>query len=255
MANKRKTYSPNETMLLYSEVDGVCPLCAKSLIYEKRGRKQKNFEIAHVYPLNPKPSEVIELAGETKLNLDPNHLDNVICLCTGCHNKFDKPRTKEEYRQLKKIKENLIQKHKEKEIWNDYSLENDIVRILETLRDDDTTMDYDDDILNYDPKTIDLKTNDTIQRISVIKIKAFVNDYYVFIKKKFKELDREKPMSTEIISHQVKTYYLKMAQQYTNQDDIYNAVSNWINVKSGKVSINASEVITSYFIQNCEVFE
>ena len=58
MKENRPQITDNQELLLFSEVDGVCPNCPNVLMYDKNGRKNKNYEIAHIYPLNPKPEEV-----------------------------------------------------------------------------------------------------------------------------------------------------------------------------------------------------
>lgn len=252
--DKRKSFSPNQNILLFSEVDGICPLCSELLMYEKKKRNHKRYEIAHIYPLNPTPTEKILLKDEEKLSDDLNDLKNLICLCTDCHTKFDKPRTIEDYRKMVALKKKIILKHREKEIWSNYTIESSIIKILQILSSDDELVNYEDDILDYDPQTIDEKTNDTIKTLTKRKIKLNVEEYYSFIKSKFKELDSLQPMSTEVISSQIKIYYLKMEQQYESQHDVFEGVVDWVNRKTGSISKDASEIIVSYFVQNCEVF-
>ena len=43
MSNVRKTNTENKKLTLYSEVDGICPLCNSDLMYEKGGLKEKKF--------------------------------------------------------------------------------------------------------------------------------------------------------------------------------------------------------------------
>ena len=104
MSNPRKKYSDAQNVALLSQVNGVCPLCAEILFYKKGGKSYKNYEIAHIYPLNPTPTEKTLLEHEERLSNDVNDENNVIPLCEICHGKFDKPRTVEEYRMLLGIK-------------------------------------------------------------------------------------------------------------------------------------------------------
>ena len=52
MSKKRKTASDNQNMVLFEEVDGICPLCSASLIYDKNGSKYRQFENAHISKLS-----------------------------------------------------------------------------------------------------------------------------------------------------------------------------------------------------------
>ena len=53
MRTKRKSFGENTNIVLFNQVDGICPLCDTPLIYEKSGSKFKKYELAHIYPLNP----------------------------------------------------------------------------------------------------------------------------------------------------------------------------------------------------------
>ena len=81
MSNNRKKFTENDNLILYSEVEGMCPLCPNTLMYEKNDQNRKNYEIAHIYPLNPKADEIKLLKDQERLSTDPNDLKNQICLC------------------------------------------------------------------------------------------------------------------------------------------------------------------------------
>lgn len=227
------------------------PMCCKELMYQKINW-QKKYQIAHIYPLNPKPEEEELLKNEEKLNADLNHLDNLICLCTECHTKFDKPRTIEGYREMVQIKKNLLLKNKEKSNWSSELIE-EINTILEFLASDDLTL-MEGVEIEYEPKTIDTKTDDSIGNLTKKKIKANVEEYYQTIKTKFIEIDGLKPKTTELLSTQIKGYYIKMSQIHTKQNDIFEAIVEWLFKKTNESSREACEIIISYFIQSCEIF-
>jgi hypothetical protein len=240
---------------LIAEVGGVCAKCPKGLIYDKDGKKNKNFEIAHIYPLNPKPDEIITLQNVKKLHNDPNHLDNLICLCNECHTKFDNPRTLSEYEDLYNKKIELIKLSKTKSLWENSYIEKELDELIEFLS--ETDFDYEEDLLTYNPKTIDSKTNDTITNPTKRKIHRNVQDYFYLIKNKFVELDKIKPLTTETISNQIKSHYLRIRKDIPdyNQKEIFDAMVIWLSKTSKIESKDSCEILVSYFIQNCEIFE
>ena len=61
MGDNRRIFSDNEKMVLFNEVDGRCPICGKPLTNTKNGQIIKMFEVAHIYPANPRPEEVEEI--------------------------------------------------------------------------------------------------------------------------------------------------------------------------------------------------
>jgi hypothetical protein len=250
----RKEFTENEQLLLHTEVEGVCPLCSHELLYRKTNLF-KSFEIAHIYPLNPTSEEQSLLTNEDRLSVDPNDLNNVICLCPDCHRKFDKPRTVQEYRFLFEKKKAILQRQIQKSLWHSGDLLEEINSLILHLAEVEEEGQNDNDILDYDPKTIDEKVDSSISLLVKRKVHSNVADYYHIIRDRFKELDRNSPSTTEIISSQVKTHYLKLARSTTDQKVIFNGMVEWVTTKTGNRSDEACEIVISYFIQNCEVFK
>ncbi len=252
MSNPRKQYSDAQTIALLSQVNRVCPLCAEPLFYKKNGISFKNYELAHIYPLNPNSGEEILLQNEKRLGNDVNDEQNIIPLCEICHGKFDKPRTVEEYRELLNIKQQLINRSGQEAIWKTYSIEEEISEIIEAIY-NSPEFEIETEI-EFVPREVDEKLNETITRPTKIKIKNNVREYFIFIKKKFAELDNAKIDLSEIISLQVKTYYLKQKNMGLTQQDIFDNIVTWIHMKTKPVTMDAAEILASFFIQNCEVF-
>ncbi len=252
MSNARKKYSDAQSAALLSQVDRVCPLCAEPLFHKKGGRSYKNYEIAHIYPLNPKPEEIILLANETRLSTDVNSEDNAIPLCETCHGKFDNPRTVDEYRSLFQLKKKLIARSSQESIWKRYSIEDQIGEVIEAIYNDP---DFENQTtLEFIPKEVDEKLDSTISRPTRIKIKNNVREYFIFISKKFAEMDHAQGDLSELISLQVKTYYLKQKNMGLDQQTIYDNITAWLNTKTKPKTNDASEILASFFVQNCEIF-
>lgn len=233
---------------------GVCPLCGKSLFYRKpKGRQQKAYELAHIYPLNPRLEEVTELDGVEVLSNDVNDPDNLIPLCKSCHGKFDKPRSRAEYCELLELKKSLIRREKQKEIQASYEVEADIRRVIDALYRDQTTGFSVD--LAFDIKRLNEKLDDSMLQPTKRKVHHHVSDYYSLIRNQFLAIERENPTATELIYSQIKTFYLKQKSLGLSQQEIFVAISNWISAKAKPQSDDAAEIVTAFFIQNCEVFE
>jgi len=251
MSEIRKKPSNNLTVVLHAQVGNHCPLCTKSLTQKKNLNILKQSEIAHIYPLNPTAAELILLANEEVLNEDVNHEDNLIPLCYDCHGKYDKHKTVEEYRILVKIKKALIIADQQKLTWPQYSLQTEIGQIIDELVNiDESSI----STLSYESKTIDEKLNGTITPIVKRKIHNHVQDYFPYIKQKLGNLERLHPTKAELISSQIKTYYLNQKLEHTSQEIIYKNISDWIMHKTKQSSGDASEILTAFFIQNCEIF-
>lgn len=253
--NKRKDYTPAQNIALTCQVSGVCPLCTEPLFHTKKGKSYKAYEIAHIYPLNPSPEEIELLKDEEKLSDDVNDEKNVIPLCESCHGKLDKFRTAEEYRLLVQLKKGLLERSYQELLWKQFGIESELISIIESLYElDITEIDNSVDI-SYDPKTINDKTNQSISRPTVRKIRNNVTDYYSFIKSQIAILDKSNAEFSNLVSLQIKTFYTKQKQQQISQQAVFDNIVKWIQMKTKPQSKDGAEIITSFFIQNCEVFE
>ena len=174
-------------------------------------------------------------------------------LCQRCHHIFDHPRTVEEYKDLYSIKINLIQKNKIKDTYALFNIEDEIRDVLRRLNDVDfneiNTLD-----IKYDVKRVDEKANASMPSLIKRQIKNDVADYFVFIKGVFSEIDKETPDKFDTVALEMKLFYTKCKQITINQEIIYERIVDWLYNKTGKNSKKACEIITAFFIQDCEVF-
>lgn len=251
--SERKSYGDAQNVALTSQVGGVCPLCDKPLFYKKNGKNFKGYELAHIYPLNPAQKEIELLKGEERLSQDVNDEKNIIPLCKICHGKFDKPRTAEEYRKLAAIKKEYIARSGQESLWEQYHIEIEIRAVIEALYEQD--FDGKGIELSFEPNAIDEKVDESITRPTVRKIKNNVSDYYSLIKSHFSDIDKGNPNFSQIVSLQIKSYYMKQQQLGIDKQAIFDNLVSWINVKTKPKSIDGAEILVSFFVQNCEVFE
>lgn len=254
MANsnsKRKHPPENMGLVLFDEVGGICPKCTKPLMKKSTNQMTKLYEIAHIYPNSPRPNEIELLKNEVLLNHNVDHEDNLIALCRDCHKIFDNPRTVEGYREMISIKRELQRLSKLKNSWFDNSIEEEINEVIATL------VSFSGDALeelSLEAITVDSKADITLDKLVKLKIKNNVKYYYPEIKSKFAELDKAAPYTSDTIYSQVKTYYVKLKKEGLDQTQIFSALTDWLKNVTKCKSIEASEIIVSFFVQNCEVF-
>lgn len=252
MADNRREFSDNEKMLLHNEVGGMCPLCGALLTYKKNNKIHKSFEVAHIYPANPKPNEVILLENEERLSDDVNDLKNVIAVCRVCHKKFDTPRTVEEYRLWVRLKKRLYEGTAIKSTYSLFNVEVEIKVILEKLNSE--TAEEELIQLSYDSLKIDEKTNETLPFAIKRTVKNDVVDYFDFIQRLFKDMNHINPYKFDTLAAQIKCFYLKCMQINPNQEIVYTSLVDWLHQKTDSYSKRACEIVIAYFIQDCEVF-
>lgn len=250
--DNRRDFSDNEKMILFSEVGGRCPLCGDPLSHKKNGQIYKTFEVAHIYPANPLPAEVLLLKNEKRLSEDVNSLKNVIAVCRKCHKKFDTPRTIEEYQKWYRLKQKLIQEAETKSTYQLFNVEAEIITVLKRINSSDSENELIQ--LSYQSLKIDEKTNDTLPYILKKAIKSDVVDYFDFIRKQFIEIDKVTPYKFDTLASQVKSFYCKCMQTNQSQEYIYNVLVDWLDEKTNRYSKKACEILVAYFVQDCEVF-
>ncbi|MDQ1925162.1 ABC-three component system protein [Massilia pseudoviolaceinigra] len=238
-------------ILLCTQVEENCPSCGTPLFKLKGKSRYKEYEIAHIYPLNPEPHEVILLQHEERLSLNPNHEDNLIPLCFSCHNIFDNPKTVDGYRDLLGKKRTLIKKSSQISIFKQYQLEEEIAEIIRSLVDDDVDFGAP---AGFDAKNINTKLNGVINSLTKIKIKSDISSFYLFIRDRFAEMERISPSKAVLIAQQVRMFYVKQSTLSLTQQEIYQNTVAWITSKFKPSSQQAAEAIAAFYIQNCELF-
>lgn len=221
-------------------------------MYEKKGKNYKLWEGAHIYPLNPKKEEIELLKDEERLHDDVNNIRNFIALCGDCHKKFDNPRTIEEYRLLLSIKKNILSKSETRAKYADYQIEAEIKEVITMLVEE-----FNEGALKQlelQALKLDEKADETLTRITKMRIRNEITEYYYYIREQFALLDSQYPRSFNSIASQVSAFYNNLSRSEPSQEVIYGQLTEWLSKKTGNSSLGACGIIISFFVQNCEVF-
>ncbi len=254
MTNARREYSEAETVALIAQVAGRCPLCDKPLFYEKGKRRYKAYELAHIYPLNPHPEELVVLANVPRLSADVNDPDNLIPLCESSHGRFDKPRTEEEYLELYEIKREALREERQRSLASQYPLEKQISAVVAHLH--SAAVEIDSGVaLALTAKSVDHKFDGTMPPTTKRKVRNAVQDYFRHVQSAFLELERSDPGCTELIFVQVKSFYVMQKREQLSQGQVFTNLVAWIHARARAHTLESAEAVASFFIQNCEVFE
>lgn len=254
MTNARREYSEAETVALLSQVGGRCPLCDKPLFYKKGKRQFKAYELAHIYPLNPRPEELVVLANVPRLSIDVNDPDNLIPLCENSHGEFDKPRTEEEYINLYEIKRDALREERQRSLAFQYPLERQIADVVIHLHSAAVEGDS-GTALALTAKSVDDKFDETMPPPTKRKVRNAVEDYFRHVQAAFLELERNDPGCTELIFIQVKSFYVMQKRERLTQGQVFANLVAWIHARARAQTLESAEAVASFFIQNCEVFE
>jgi 5-methylcytosine-specific restriction endonuclease McrA len=256
MATKRDSYNETEHSILYAETGGCCPLCKLPILFQKNGSRKpsKGYEVAHIYPLNPTLFQAQALVN-CLVPSDINALDNVIALCPTCHTKYDKDFKLGELIKLKGIKNGYLSEALAKRTASQYTIQEEVYEILDAI----AAFDFDGTQLSptkFDISTVDKKLKTGMSPLQKHEIKVNAISFYVRIRDHIRRLEQQDQATVRIIQNQINSYYLAMNKQNPeNKDLVFNYVAQWISAKATNKPILAAKVLTSFFVQNCEVFD
>lgn len=106
--------------------------------------------------------------------------------------------------------------------------------------------------LNYNPMTLDRKIpNDTLLRR---RVSSNVSSWFTEICSILKNENAETNVNYDLLCSEIKTAWLKLKGDQREQVDIYHGLTDWVASQINERH-NLCEILVSYFIQNCEVFD
>lgn len=229
--NPSKQYSPK----LLLETGGFCPKpgCGRPLYSGENNKNDTFYEVV-----------IIDSSGD--IDKDQNQ----IAICPQCAAEFNATRDASTLEDLKTVKAKIVNQTEAKRRSSAENLDDEIRAVLdkiESFSTDEVTT------LSYDPVKIENKigkSNGLLQQ----KILSQATTYYSFIKEVSQQLSSEGKMNFDRIAVQVKLRYLNESKHSSSQSDIFYAIVKWFETKTSG-SFEACEIVTSFFVQNCEVFE
>ncbi len=221
--------------VLVAEERSVCPNdgCSAPLFVNVGGKLGPNFEVVRIDPSVP-----------------GDKAENMIALCPSCYSRFQTGRTDVQIQRLKQIKKDLVDDYEAKEAGASQRIEDGIRRVLEKIPKISPPADVD---LNYDP--VELRQKITTDNLMLyLKVKTNVNIYNSAVEEAFFELNAERILRFKTFCTQVKLIYLNFADKGWSQDKIFEKMVDWLQNATNE-DRNSCEVIISYFIRKCEVFD
>lgn len=247
MANAdRARLSDAEKAELLAEVNQRCPLCYKSLISAKGARTFKDYQIAHIYPHSATTEQFLTLENLPRVD-DLESVKNLIPLCRDCHARQDFHTTKEDYLRLYTKKIECAGKYAANKLAFDSRLEPDVSKIVSALGalPEDVRIE-----LSLTPLKVSQKIDD---KALCEKVRNYVVQYFGFVQREFAKLQDKDRIPFEMIAVQVKHYFLQVERLLITKEQMFDQMVNWVMEKTGG-NRSASEIVVSFFVQDCEVF-
>lgn len=247
----RKNTKETERYLYLREVDYTCPLCGKDLKNHKQKKGTTLYDIAHIYPNSPTKEQFINLKGVERLGENSESFENKIALCKDCHRIQDYHTSRDEYERLLSIKKQLLENTRLAEATFSINLEQEIATVVDQIAN------FEGDItteLNDLPVKVANKFYPK-ERLLKNKVKSCITLYYPYVQSLFKNLNGTKDFSFNSLCLRIKSCYEQMKIITTNKEPIFENFVKFFMKQTQSQSREACEIVVSFFIQNCEVFD
>lgn len=220
---------------LLVESKGLCPNdnCCRPLYINVNGQTAMNYEITQINP-----------------DLPPDSFANLIALCPDCSKKYLLAKDNEQMNRMKIIKKHLITEAETIDILASTKVEDGVERVLRKIS-DVSIMEMIP--LSYEPVSLREKIL-PLNRALYIKAKAYVTEYYPTVHGIFQQLSKERKLRFDPFCMQVKMNYINLRDKGLTQPEIFEALVEWLASNTND-SKDLCEIVISYFIQKCEVFD
>ncbi len=220
---------------LLAEVSNRCPYdgCFKPLYIESPARSAFLYNVVQI---NPKQKR--------------DNRDNLIALCTDCSNRYRFDLTREKVERLEDIKLQLSSMYEAREGFSREQIVEGVEKVIRKLP--DIPLDRVEE-LNYRPTEV-IKKMDKTDPSLYIKIKGLVSGYYPDVKDLFQELEMEGELDFEKFCFQIKSKYKDLAGAGISQAKTFKLLVDWLASETNEDE-TWCEVVVSYFVQKCEVFD
>lgn len=244
---------PDDIPLL-SEVDQQCPIC-RGRLYETKGLKTfYRYSITKIFPEGLSDDKESEFDSIHPKPADMNSVRNKICLCDNCAADYLFSPTAKLYDRLCIIKRDALNKDAIKARTSDVPLEDKIVVVFSKLKEVDPNSER---IIELRMKPLKIKNK--IQKENDM-LKSTITDnvtkWYYIVEDMLSTLDDQKS-NFNIIASEIKLCYQRLAALNLNQYSVYQELIDWMQhtlslPNDYQIAIN---VVVSFFVQNCEVFD
>lgn len=224
----------NMGIRLVIETDATCPndWCSNSLQVDYGDRVDLIYEVL----------KIDESGAE--------EFENLLAVCPECASKIKQNHTAQMTNRLVEIKHRLMEIDRQSSILTSERLEKGVEKVLEkiSIADEDELVP-----LNYNPVPVRQKIEKKYNPL-YFKVKAYVIPYFDKVDDWLKQMDQDGRQHYRAFSNAMKINWLKLKMDDVSQPDAFEQLVNWLETNTHEDRM-ACEIVVSYFIQKCEVFD
>ena len=178
---------------------------------------------------------------------DPN---NLIALCPQCAAQYKNFPSSVAMHRMKEIKKQFLEQAIDRELLSDQKVQEGVRKVVGKIPKMRPNGPVD---LNYNPVMLRKKIEP--DNVSLyLKAQGHVNYYFSIVQETMQQMGCEGELRFKPFCEQVKMNYLDLKEKGRDQVTIYRELTDWLQ-RGTNEERDYCEIVISYFIQKCEVFD
>lgn len=220
---------------LVNEANHACPFpgCGRSLVVSAEGKATNSFNVGLIDR---------KKAPEVK---------NLLALCPHCYATYSIDDNPKLCKELLGVKKMLIGHQQNIQLLDELPLEKGIVGVISKVKKLNEKHLSD---ASLDPKEIKQKLKPSDNMALYITVNSYVSTYYVKLRTIMMNADKRGEIDYEEVQDQMHAIYKRLKKAKKSNVEIFNEITQKIHKVSLMEDIYC-QIVVSYFIQSCEVFD
>lgn len=220
---------------LFGETSGYCPFpgCGKELAVSSTGKAIRIYEVGLI---------------DRDKEAEPG---NLLAMCPQCHATYLMDDNKKVTKELMDVKKMLVAHRQSIRLLDDLPLEKGIIGVIRKVR---NLGEKDLEGASLDPKEIKQKLNPAKDTAIYIIVNGYVTTYFVKIREIMTNLDKRGEIDYDEMQDQIHAMYKRLSKARKSRMEIFNEIVGKIHRVTLQDEIYC-QIVVSYFIQSCEVFD
>lgn len=220
---------------LINEANHVCPFpgCGRSLVVTNSGKATNLYNVGLI---DKKKAPTVE---------------NLLALCPHCYATYSIDDNAKICKELNGVKKILVAHQQSIHLLDELPLEKGIVGVISKVK---SLKEKDLADASLDPKEIKQKLNPADNMALYITVNTYVTTYYVKLREIMMNADKRGDIDYDEVQDQMHAIYKRLKKAKKTKVEIFNEIAQKIH----KVSLQEDifcQIVVSYFIQSCEVFD
>lgn len=226
-----------------------CPLCNARLLSRVNDTVAPHYRRVAIIPAALRP-EIEALSADALPAQDS--LDNDALLCYDHALDYEARPSVDKCRDLLSRKNEMRQRLKLRDSIDSLDLEDELSELLDSL--DKLACEGGNAAITMNPVEATKKIRDEYALLRRT-IEVQVTDYYQLLRSAIDQMTASKSLSFRKLSSSMRSCYVAIEESGCDQNETFGMMADWVADKTGCRSKIACQVLVSFFVQDCEVFD